>query len=58
MYHIVDDLAGPARAVPMRCVLWKRNGWDANLMNPNEVDLGASSRNGLMMYTIDGGEQT
>ena len=27
-------------------------------MNPNEVDLGASSRNGLMMYMIDGGEQT
>ena len=53
MSHIVNDLAGPARAVP-RCVM------DANQVkrepdNPNKVGLGTTSRNGLMMY-IDRGE--
>ena len=54
---MVDDLAGsgPARTVA-RCVLWTRSGRDMKLIDPNKVDLGAYSRDGLMMYMIERGE--
>ena len=54
MSHIVEDLAGPTGDMLMRCVLYAQDRRDVSLIEPNKVDLEASSLNGFMVHIKQG----